>query len=175
MREPTHPSLFLNFLSFLFPTLRGHGVSPGYPRAIRVALLVLFVALLIGCESRPAFMVPDGESTEVALDARFPVWTEGRWALDEFEGELAIQLEKYRVHVVGRTTRPSVVVEIDLGLLGYGHAVDVYVREGGSRTYAGRVRVPDRTFTTLDAAAPLVAALVARAVYHLDPPPAEQR
>jgi hypothetical protein len=132
---------------------------------MRVALLIAFVALLIGCESRPAFQVPRGPAVPIALDVSFARYTEGRWALDEFEGELTLQLAKYNFQVVDRKTKPDLVARVDLGLLGYRQAVDVYLVQAGTREYAGRVRVPDLSMPTLDAATPLVAEVVARAYY----------
>lgn len=95
---------------------------------------------------------------------RFAHWTLGTWALDNFDEELATQLAKYNIRVVDGKTRPRLVARVDLGLLGYRQAVDVALLSWGNREGTGRVLVPDLSPTTLDAAAPLVAAVVARAV-----------
>ncbi len=55
------------------------------------------------------------------------------------------------------------------------HAIDVVLARGGQTTFIGRVLVPDRTMTTLDVAAELVASVIARglppAVDPAPPPP----
>jgi hypothetical protein len=132
--------------------------------AVRFAALVGVAFAVCACESRPAFPGPAGPPVPVALDVHFAHWTLGTWALDNFDEELATQLAKYNVRVVDPKTRPRLVARVDLGLLGYRQAVDVYLVHDGVSDGAGRVRVPDLSPTTLDAAAPLVAAVVARAV-----------
>jgi hypothetical protein len=59
------------------------------------------------------------------------------------------------------------VAEINLGVLGNGQAIDVYLVRDGARAYAGRVRVPDLAPLTLDVAAQLVAPVIARPAWGL--------
>jgi hypothetical protein len=131
----------------------------------RPFLLAASVALLSACESPPAFPVPQGPPQALALDVEFAHWQMGTWALDEFDEELATQLAKYNIRVVDRRTQPHFVARINLGLPGYRQAVDVDLLRDGEPGRAGRVMVPDLSMTTLDAAAPLVASVVARAVW----------
>lgn len=138
---------------------------------LRSFLFVAAVAGLAGCESPPAFPVPQGPPQELALDVEFARWTMGTWSLDEFDEELATQLAKYNIRVVDPRARPRLVAHVELGLLGYRQAIDVDVVRDGVARRAGRVRVPDLSMTTLDAAAPLVAAVVARAVWMPGAPP----
>ena len=132
---------------------------------MRIALLALVVALSCACESGPAFPVPAGPPQAIALDVEFAHWTLGRWAIDNFDEELATQLAKYNLHVVDRRSAPRLVARIDLGLPGYRQAIDVDLVRDGLRGRAGRVRVPDLQETTLDVAAQLVAQVIARAVW----------
>jgi hypothetical protein len=137
---------------------------------MRVGPLLLLVGPLFACESRPAFPVPAGPPLEVALDPQFRFYTMGTWALDNFAGELAVQLRKYNMVVVDRRAAPHLVAEIDLGVLANPHAIDVYLVRDGARAYAGRVRVPDLSPTTLDVSAQLVAPLIARPAWGLPEP-----
>jgi len=131
-------------------------------------LLPLLAALtLAGCESKPAFQAPAGPPARVALDVRLPVDTIGTWTTDRFSQELALQLAKYNVVVVGRHEVAPTVARVDLGLWGYRSAIDVYVERDGSKTYAGRVVLPDTTQSTIEASAQLVAPLVARDAWGL--------
>jgi hypothetical protein len=132
---------------------------------VRVGLLYLAVALFCACESRPAFSAPPGPPASVALDVELAHWTLGRYAIDSFEQALRDELAKYNIRVVDRRTAPSLVARIDLGLPGYRQAIDVDLVHDGVRASAGRVRVPDLQETTLDVAAELVAAMIARAVW----------
>jgi hypothetical protein len=135
--------------------------------AVRRLVLFSLLALVIACESSAEFPVPSGPPLQVALDPQFTFYTEGTWALDGFSEELALQLAKYNMKVVDRRTAPPLVAEINLGVWGNRHVVDVYVVRDGDRAYAGRVSVPDLALPTLDASARLVAPLVARSAWHL--------
>jgi hypothetical protein len=130
-----------------------------------LALLGLAVALFCACESQPAFPVPPGPAATVALDVELAHWTLGRYAIDSFEQALGDELAKYNIRVVDPRTRPRLVARINLGLPGYRQAIDVDLVRDGASTPAGRVRVPDLQETTLDVAAQLVAAVIARAVW----------
>jgi hypothetical protein len=132
---------------------------------VRIALLCLAVALIAACESQPAFPVPAGPPASVALDVQVAHWTLGRYAIDGFEQALGDQLAKYNIRVVDRRARPTLVARIDLGLPGYRQAIDVELVRSGVRATTDRVLVPDLQETTLDVAAQLVAAVVARAVW----------
>jgi hypothetical protein len=129
---------------------------------MRLAALSLLVAGVLACDSPPAFPVPGGPPLPVALDVQFRTYTMGTWAIDSFSQELGVQLAKYNMTVVDKKTAPSIVAEVNLGVLGNGQAIDVYIVRGGVRTNAGRVRVPDLSPTTLDVSAQLVAPLIAR-------------
>ena len=134
--------------------------------------LVIALGVLAGCEEPPpAFPVPGGRAKTVALDAKFVVYTEGTWVLDEFDRELADQLVKYNLKVVGKTPAPDLVAEINLGIWGNRHAIDVYLARNGDESFAGRVGVPDLSWTTLDAAAEPVAQVIARKAWGIPEPP----
>ena len=134
---------------------------------MRLAPLLLLFLTLVACDSPPAFPAPGGPPLRVALDVQFRVYTMGTWAIDSFDEELATQLRKYNMVVVDRKTEPQLIAEVDLGVLANPHAIDVYLRHNGERAYAGRVRVPDLSTTTLDVAAQLVAPLIARPAWGL--------
>ena len=134
---------------------------------MRLAPLLLLFLTLVACDSPPAFPAPGGPPLRVALDTQFRVYTMGTWAIDSFDEELATQLRKYNMVVVDRKTEPQLVAEVDLGVLANPNAIDVYLRRNGERRYAGRVRVPDLSTTTLDVAAQLVAPLIARPAWGL--------
>jgi hypothetical protein len=134
----------------------------------RFAAFVLLLAPLFGCESPPpAFPVPEGPPIHVALDVQFVGYTLGTWVIDEFSDALAEQLAKYNVKVVGKKAAADYLAEINLGVWGNRHAIDVYVVHDGQRRPAGRVNVPDLSWTTLDVSAQLVAPLIARQAWGL--------
>ena len=137
---------------------------------MRLPALALLLGSLFACETHAAFPVPGGPPLPVALDVQFPVYTLGTYRIDGFSEELGRQLAKYNIAVVDRRAAPSVVAEINLGIPGNPHAVDVYLMRGGVRTYAGRVRVPDLEEPTLDVSTQLVAPLIARPAWGLPAP-----
>jgi hypothetical protein len=132
---------------------------------VRIGLLCLAFALFCGCESQPAFSAPPGPPASVALDVELAHWTLGRYAIESFEQALGDELAKYNIRVVDLRTTPRLVARIDLGLPGYRQAIDVDLVHDGVRASAGRVRVPDLQEMTLNVAAQLVAAVIARAVW----------
>jgi hypothetical protein len=136
----------------------------------RFAFLAL-LTLAVACDVPPAFRAPAGPPFPVALDVEMPVYVLGSWLIDGFNESLRDQLAKYNVQVVTRRDAAAAVAEIDLGLWGYQQAVDVYVVRGGRRVHAGRVLVVDHASTTLDAAAILVAEVIARAIWAPSPAP----
>jgi len=140
---------------------------------MRLAPLLLVFLAGAACESSAAFPVPGGPPLPVAIDAQFRFYTMGTWAIDGFDEELAAQLRKYNMVVVDRRAAPHLVAEINLGVLANPQAIDVYLVRDGARAYAGRVRVPDLSPTTLEASAQLVAPLIARRAWsYTSPPPA---
>jgi hypothetical protein len=131
-------------------------------------LPALLLTPLVACDSPPpAFPVPQGKPVPVALDVQFVNYTLGTWVIDEFSDALAEQLTRYNVKVVGKKESPRLVADIDLGVWGNRHAIDVYLDRDGVRTPLGRVNVPDQSWTTLDVAAQLVAPLIARQAWGL--------
>jgi hypothetical protein len=137
---------------------------------MRAAPLLLLLLGGVACDSRAAFPVPEGPPLQIALDVQFRFYTMGTWAIDNFDEELGTQLRKYNIVVVDRRAAPHVVAEIDLGVLANGQAIDVYLVRDGARAYAGRVRVPDLSPTTLDVSAQLVAPVIARPAWGLAVP-----
>ena len=111
----------------------------------------------------------------IALDVELPAWELGQWTVSGFRAILREELEVYGIHVDEHPAQGRALVLVDLGLYENRRAIDVGIRQAGRTIYAGRVLVPDRSQTTLDAAAPLVAAVVARglapAVDPAPPPP----
>lgn len=130
-------------------------------------LLALVLAFALGCESPAAFPVPAGPPIPMALDVELPVYTLGTWYLQGFSESLAIELMKYNIRVVDKRAAPKTVAIINLGLLGYHQAVDVYLSRDGETTAAGRVHVPDLSETTIEIAAQLVAQVLARSAWGL--------
>ena len=59
------------------------------------------------------------------------------------------------------------VAVIQLGVPGNLRAIDVYLLRDGERSFAGRVRVPDLSPTTLGVAASVVAPMIARQAWGL--------
>ncbi len=99
---------------------------------------------------------------------------EGAWSVDEFSGELAKQLTKYNIKVVEKTSAHDLVAKIDLGIWGNRHVIAVVLDRNGEEALAGRVGVPDLSWTTLDAAAEPVAQIIARKAWGIpEPPPAD--
>jgi hypothetical protein len=137
---------------------------------MRLAPLFLLFLTAAACDSPPAFPVPAGPPLAIAVDAQFRFYTLGTWAKDSFDEELAVQLRKYNMVVVDRRAAPHLVAEIDLGVLANPHAIDVYLVRDGARAYAGRVRVPDLSPTTLEVSAQLVAPLLAKPAWGLAGP-----
>jgi hypothetical protein len=135
--------------------------------SVRLVLMVV-LAVGLGCgESPPAFRVPAGPPIPMALDVRLPVDTLGTWIVQGFSESLAIELAKYDIRVVDRRAAPRDVAVVNLGLLGYRQAIDVYLTRDGETTRLGRIHVPDVSETTLDAAAQLVAQVLARSAWGL--------
>jgi hypothetical protein len=132
----------------------------------RRALPLLFLlVLLAACESRPAFPPPEGREATIALDVEFARWTLDRWSQDGFGATLTEELAKYNIKVVDRHKQPSYVARIDLGLWAYRNAVDIYLLRGEEYARLPRVMVPDLQTTTLDVAAQLIAAVIAKGVW----------
>ncbi|HEY5239909.1 MAG TPA: hypothetical protein VIJ22_00525 [Polyangiaceae bacterium] len=141
---------------------------------MRLPALALLLLGAAACDSAPAFPVPAGPPLAVAVDAQFRFYTLGTWALDSFDEELATQLRKYNMVVVDPRAAPHLVAQIDLGVEANPHAIDVYVVRDGQRAYAGRVRVPDLSPSTLAVSAQLVAPLIARQAWRLGGPAAAE-
>lgn len=153
-------------------TLQAYLARYRWPVGLRGLLFLLLTAVgLAACESGPAFPVPPGPPVPIAVDARFARWTLGRWAIDSFDEALATELAKYDIAVVDARTHPPVLVRVNLGILGYRHAVDTELVRGDQSRRLQRVLVPDLQATTLAAAAQLVAAVIARAVWYPPHPP----
>jgi hypothetical protein len=138
-------------------------VGERFLRAVSASLLVLCFAA--GCESPPAFPVPDGPARHVVVDARLAVYVTGTWVVDAYLGELEIELKKYRIRMdppeKGHGSEP--VVRIDIGSIAprTWQAVTVYYED----EMVGRVPIPDGTFSTLQFSAGPAAAFIARRVW----------
>lgn len=139
------------------------------PRACAALVLALGPAAA-ACEA------PRAPSTEppsvVALDVALPVWELGRWTVTGFTETLRDELSAHNVRVVGHASPGQSVAVVNLGLYNNWRAIDVAVMRGGRAVFTGRVLIPDRTMPTLDKAAELVAAIVARGLApSVDPAP----
>jgi hypothetical protein len=146
---------------------------------MRLFAVRLFLALVLisglGCEeSPPAFPVPAGPPIPMALDVRLPVDTLGTWIVQSFSESLTIELAKYDIRVVDRRAMPRAVAVVNLGLLNYRRAIDVYLTRDGETTRAGRVHVPDVSEATFDAAARMVAQVLARSAWGLGTSPPDR-
>ena len=137
---------------------------------MRLPPALFLILTAAACESPPVFHTPGGPPLPVAVDAQFRDWTLGTWALRNFDEELGAQLAKYNMVIVPRKPAQHLVAEINLGVPGNWQAIDVYLVRDGEREYAGRVRVPDLSPTTLDVSAQLLAPVIARRAWNLKGP-----
>jgi hypothetical protein len=125
------------------------------------------LALACACDQPPAFPAPQGPPKRVAVVVSLPVYVLGTWTEETSLDALRDQLAKYNVEVVDRSAHPDAVYQVDLGQFTYRtwQEVDVWLRRGDERLPAGRIRVPDLQWTTLQAAAVPEAELIARSVW----------
>ena len=130
---------------------------------MRVAALVPTVALLtaLGCAAPEPTRVPGPEAYPIAFDAQPVFFSAGAPVF--FNATLRDQLSRHNIRVVG-VKDAAAVAQIDLGVLGYSRALEVYLVREGKRMCAGRVLVADHAMTTMDVAAELVAEIIAQAI-----------
>jgi hypothetical protein len=122
--------------------------------------IFLGLALLAGCAEPPATRVPTSGPFPIAVDEQRPVWTLERLSNNP---ALRMELERRNMTVVA-PAQARAVAQIDLGVWGDHHVVDVYLARDGRRSCLARIRIPDQGMTTLDVTAGWVAELVARAI-----------
>jgi hypothetical protein len=118
--------------------------------------------LLLACDGAPPRAASSGPPQWIALDVELPVWELSRWTVSGFTETLRLELEERSIHVerdTGGEAQRRVLV--NLGLYNNRHAIDVALAHAGRTVFLGRVTIPDRSMTTLDAAAPLVASVIA--------------
>jgi hypothetical protein len=132
---------------------------------MRCALLVAIAFATAGCASEPAFPVPSGPPTPVAVEVAPALWTSGRAWLDDFRGELRERLRRYNITLVDARDRSPYLARVNLGEGAYRQGIDVWVEHDRTVTPATRLRIPDYEMTTLEASAPLIAEIIARDVY----------
>jgi hypothetical protein len=146
------------------------------------AMAVLFLSwlplasvLLLACDGAPPRAASGLPAQWIALDVELPAWELGRWTVSGFSDTLRLELESYNIHVDEHPAQGRSLVLVNLGLFENRRAIDVAITRAGRTAYAGRVMIPDRSMTTLDAAAPLVASVIASgltpAVDPAPPPP----
>jgi hypothetical protein len=117
--------------------------------------------LACACDGPPPRAAVAGPPQWIALDAEFPAWELSRWALNGFTNSLRHELESYDIHVDDRPAPDRPLVQVNLGHYGNWRAIDVEITRAGRTAHAGRVMIPDRSMTTLDVSASLVASVIA--------------
>jgi hypothetical protein len=135
---------------------------------VRALVVACVAAFALACEAPP--VVPLERAYSIVVDVQPPTWSVG-WVLPTraFSDTLRSELARYDVHVVGRGTPAELVALVDLGLWNNRQAIDVTIVRGGQTVHVGRVTVPDQSMTTLDAAAGLTAAVIARGIVTTTP------
>jgi len=125
-------------------------------------------ALVLACAEPP--VVPLDRTYSIAVDVEPATWSVG-WVMPtrSFADTLRGELARYNVHVVERGRPAEIVALVDLGLWNNWRAIDVAIERGGQTVHVGRVTVPDLSMTTLDAAAGLTAAIIARGIVTTTP------
>ncbi len=127
---------------------------------------------MLGCDAPTPRAAVSATPLWIDLDVELPVWELGRWTVNGFRQSLGAELEGYNVHVDPHPMQDRPLVHVDLGLWENRRAIDVSVTRAGRTVHAGRVMIPDRTMTTLDASAGLVASIIATALAPaVDPAP----
>jgi hypothetical protein len=91
------------------------------------------------------------------------------WMTDGFSDSLRTELAKYDIEVVAARSPSRPLAVITLGAwsdrAGFGRSINVeLLLPDGERKRAGRIPVPDLEMTTLDVAAQLLAALIAKSI-----------
>ncbi len=129
---------------------------------------VLGLALASACAPTAEYP-PHGPPTAVALDVAYFVPVLGTWMTDGFSDSLRTEFAKYDIEVVAARSPSRPLAVITLGAwsdrAGFGRSINVEVLlPDGERKRAGRIPVPDLEMTTLDVAAQLLAALIAKSI-----------
>jgi hypothetical protein len=139
----------------------------------RAVLLACLAMLLFACDTTPARSPSSYPARRVFLDVELPTWgLSNQFALTSFSRTLRDELSTFNITVDDRPTQGEDHVRVNLGLWDNHHAIDVGLDRGGQQTSLGRVLVPDRSMTTLDVAAELVAGVIARGLLPVvDPAP----
>jgi hypothetical protein len=140
--------------------------------AAAVSGLLLGGVPLLACEVAAPRAARNAVPQWIDLDVELPVWELGRWTVDGFSQSLRAELEGYNIHVDPHPAQGRPLVLVDLGMWENRRAIDVSITRAGRTVHAGRVMIPDRSMTTLDASAALVASVIASALAPpVDPAP----
>lgn len=145
-----------------------------------VARAVLFACLAlqsIACDTTPARSPSSYPARRVFLDVELPTWgLTNKFALTSFSRTLRDELSSFNITVDDRPGQGEDHVRVNLGLWDDHHAIDVGLDRAGQQSSLGRVLVPERSMTTLDVAAELVAGVIARGLTPVvDPAPPPPR
>jgi hypothetical protein len=138
-------------------------LTPKRRQRLRTGWLVaatVLALLAFGCEPEPR--APSSEpSRVVGLDVELPVWELGRWTTSGFTETLRDELAHHNIHIAPSPAPGQSVALVNLGVYNNRRAIDVAIVRGGRTMFTGRVLIPDRSMTTLDKAAELVASIIA--------------
>lgn len=138
-----------------------------------IALLASLATLLLACDGAPARVPGSYPPRWISLDVELPAWwIGGKFVVEGFTRTLRDDLASYNIHAGDRCVVGHECVLVNLTLWENHHAIDALLARDGHTTLLGRVLVPDRSMTTLDVAAGLVASSIARGLDHaVDPAP----
>jgi hypothetical protein len=128
----------------------------------RAVVFACLAAFLLACETGPPRTPANFPPRRISLDVELPVWwSGGRFVVNGFTRTLRDELASYNIRSDLRCERDYECVEVNLTLWENHHAIDVVLARGRQTAFIGRVLVADRSMTTLDVAAELVAAIIA--------------
>ncbi len=128
----------------------------------RAVVFACLAMLLIACETGPSRTPANFPPRRISLDVELPAWwIGGKFVVDGFTRTLRDELASYNIRSDVRCEHGYECVEVNLTLWENHHAIDVVLARGGQTTFIGRVLVADRSMTTLDVAAELVASVIA--------------
>ena len=128
----------------------------------RALLFVCLATLLLACETGPARSPANSPPRRISVDVELPVWwIGGKFVVDGFTRTPHDELASYNIRSDARCERGYECVRVNLTLWENLHAIDVVLARGGQSVFMGRVLVPDRSMTTFDVAAELVASVIA--------------
>jgi hypothetical protein len=138
-----------------------------------MVLAISSLAVLVGGCNAPRTVLP-GPARWIALQVDLPPFDLSVFRRKNFEQALQAELAERNVRVDDRGGTPvEARFRIQLGAYVDDHVIDVFRVEGDAEKSVGRVLVPDRSMTTLDVSASLVAEVIVAALRHaVDPLPA---